>query len=188
MAIDIDIANLIVQAVIGAATVGTLIVALCQISQNKKERKADIEQHQAALISVWYEKDQGRNDQPKNNRFVWQLVALRNESESPVYDMIVTCVGISGAGPLSKGEENRPDFPCRICVGTLPPGLWYTWLPTEGSGMHVRTAPEAAFTDANGISWVRRGNGKLEKAALEPAAFYKLPLPLEWHGCEGSAE
>lgn len=113
---------------------------------------------------------------------------LHNESKAPVYNVIVTCVGISGAGPVRNGEENQPDFLCRTCVGTLPPGSWYIWLPTEGSGMHVKTAPEVAFTDSRGVSWVRRGNGKLEEITLEPATFYKLPLPLEWSGCRKSSE
>ena len=107
---------------------------------------------------------------------------LRNASESPVYDVIVTCVGISGAGPEPRGEDNGRDFPYRTCVGTLPPGTWYVWLPTGGAGMHIRTAPEGAFTDAGGISWVRRGNGKLEEIGSEPALFYKLDLPLGWGG------
>lgn len=113
---------------------------------------------------------------------------LRNESESPVYDVIVTCVGISGAGPSFKGEDNRPVFPNRVCVGMLPPGAWYIWLPTEGHGMGVRTAPETAFTDANGTSWVRRGNGRLEEIPMEPASFYRLSLPLPWRGCEKLTE
>lgn len=97
--IDIDIANLIVQAFIGFFTLGTMIAALRQSSQNKRNREDDIKRYQPSRISAWYEGGRNRTDQPKDNRFVWQLVVLRNESESPVYDVIVTCVGISGAGP-----------------------------------------------------------------------------------------
>lgn len=50
--------------------------------------------------------------------------------------------------------------------------------------MGVRTAPETAFVDANGIPWVRRGNGRLEEISMEPTSFYRLPLPLTWHGCK----
>lgn len=109
-------------------------------------------------------------------------------SIAPVYDVIVTCVGISGAGPSFKGEDNRPAYPNRVCVGTLPPGAWCIWLPTEGHGMGVRTAPETAFTDASGTSWVRRGNGRLEEIPMEPTSFYRLPLPLTWHGCKKLTE
>lgn len=113
---------------------------------------------------------------------------FETKASPPVYDAIVTCVGISGAGPSFKGEDNRPVFPNRVCVGTLPPGAWYIWLPTEGHGMGVRTAPETAFIDANGTSWVRRGNGRLEEIPMEPASFYRLSLPLPWRGCEKLTE
>lgn len=182
-AIDIDIANLIVQAFIGLVTLGALIAAFWQINQNKRNREYDIKRHQSSRISAWYDEGKNQIDRPKDSRFVWQLVVLRNESESPVYDVIVTCVGINGAGPSFKGEDNCPVFPDRACVGTLPPGAWCIWLPTGGSGMGVRTAPEVAFVDANGISWVRRGNGRLEEIPIEPAVFYRLPLPLNWRGC-----
>ena len=111
---------------------------------------------------------------------VAMAVVLRNMSDAPVYNVIIACVGISGAGPNAKGEDNGHDYPCRACVGILPPGTWYAWLPTNGPGMHVRTAPEAAFTDANGRSWVRRGNGKLEEIEAEPVSIYLWP----WSSCE----
>ena len=186
--IDTDTANLIVQAFIGLATFGALIAALWQIDQNKRNREDDIKRYQPSRISAWYEEGRNRTDQPEDNRFFWRFVVLRNESESPVYDVIVTCVGISGAGPSFKGEDNRPDFPDRVCVGTLPPGAWCIWLPTGGSGMGVRTAPETAFVDANGIPCVRRGNGRLEEISMEPASFYRLSLPLPWRGCEKLTE
>ena len=109
--IDIDTANLIVQAFIGAATLGTLIAAFCQNNQTKRNREDDIKRHQPSRISAWYEEGRNRIDQPDDNRFFWQFVVLRNESESPVYDAIVTCVGISGAGPSFKGETTVPLFP-----------------------------------------------------------------------------
>ena len=105
-------------------------------------------------------------------------VVLRNMSDAPVYNVIIACVGISGAGPNAKGEDNGHDYPGRACFGILPLGTRYAWLPTNGPGMHVRTAPEAAFTDANGRSWVRRGNGKLEEVETEPVFFYGIGLPV----------
>lgn len=186
--IDIDFANLIVQGLIGFFTLGTLIVAFYQNNQTKRNREDDIKRYQPSHISAWYEEDRNQTDQPEDKRFFWQFVVLRNEGESPVYDVIVTCVGISGAGPSFKGEDNGPAFPDRVCVGTLPPGAWYIWLPTAGHGMGVRTAPETAFVDANGISWVRRGNGRLEEISMDPASLYRLPLPLPWHGCEKLTE
>lgn len=95
----IDIANLIVQAFIGIVTFVTLLVALSQSNQSKRNREDDIKRYQSSRISAWYEGGRNRADRPEDNRFVWRFVVLRNESESPVYDVIVTCVGISGAGP-----------------------------------------------------------------------------------------
>ena len=110
-AIDIDIANLIVQAFIGLVTLGALIAAFWQINQNKRNREYDIKRHQSSRISAWYDEGKNQIDRPKDSRFVWQLVVLRNESESPVYDVIVTCVGINGAGPSSKGRTTAPFSP-----------------------------------------------------------------------------
>ena len=107
----IDIANLIVQAFIGLVTLGTLIAAFWQINQSERDREDDIRRLQPSRISAWYEEGRNRTDRPEDNRFVWQFVVLRNESESPVYDVIVTCVGLSGAGPLSKGRTTVPLFP-----------------------------------------------------------------------------
>lgn len=179
----LDIVNVIIQGIVGVATVAAVIVALYETHLNKKSRKEDIKRHQPIRISSWYEAAPNECARPNDKRFVWRSVALRNESEAPVYNVIVTCVGFQGAGPPRKGEENRSDYPCRTCVGTLPPGFWFAWLPTRGSGMHVVTATEIAFTDANGISWVRRGNGNLEEIDLDPVLFYRLGLPVEWSGC-----
>lgn len=180
----VDIANLVIQTLIGIATFAAVCISLWQVRYEKRLREEESKRQQAIRVSLWYEGERNRTDCPKDDRFVWKSVVLRNESESPVYDVIVTCVGISGAGPERKGENSKADFPCRVCIGTLPPGLWHAWLPTEGSGMHVRTAPEAAFTDASEVSWVRRGNGMLEQIQSRPAAFYGLELPLGWCGCK----
>lgn len=179
----LNIVNVVIQAIIGAATVAAVVVALRQTHLSKKVHEEEIRRHQSTRISSWYEAAADTNSHPTDKRFVWRSVALRNESESPVYNVIITCVGFQGAGPFHNGEDNEGGYPCRRCIGTLPPGLWFAWLPTGGSGMHVVTATEIAFTDANGLSWVRRGNGKLEEIKSDPASFYNLPLPIEWAGC-----
>lgn len=141
------------------------------------------EGRQAERVSAWFEEgpDRGR---PQSNNFVWQYVVLRNASESPVYNVVVTCVGLQGAGPLPKGEDNRGAYPCRCFVAALPPGLWGVWLPTYGQGMSVVLAPEVAFRDAHGVSWVRRGNGTLERITSDPVTFYGVGLPCPWGSCE----
>lgn len=178
------IAELILQAIAGIATSVGVIISLYQIHGEKKVRLKEEKRCQSTRISFWYEETGDRADRPIDGRYFWKAVVLRNTSESPVYNVVITCVGISGAGPNAKSEDNGHDYPCRTCVDILPPGTWYAWLPTYGSGMHVRTAPEAAFTDANGRSWVRRGNGKLEEIEAEPAPFYGLDCPVEWGECK----
>lgn len=107
----IDIANLIVQAFIGIVTFVTLLVALSQSNQSKRNREDDIKRYQSSRISAWYEGGRNRADRPEDNRFVWRFVVLRNESESPVYDVIVTSSELVEPAPLSKERTTFPLFP-----------------------------------------------------------------------------
>jgi len=174
----------LLDALAGIATSVGVIISLYQIHRDKRLRLKEEKRSQSTRLSFWYEEKRDRADQPTGGRYIWKAVVLRNMSDAPVYNMIVTCVGMSGAGPNAKGKDNGAYYPCRARVGILPPGTWYAWLPTNGPGMHVRTAPEAAFTDANGRSWVRRGNGKLEEIETEPVSFYGLGLPVGWGECK----
>ncbi len=180
-----DIADLTIQAIAALATVLAVCVALYDSRQAKRMHDEDLKRSQATKVSCWFEEAESCEQTPQDNRYVWKNVVLQNGSNAPVYNVIVTCVGVQGAGPSAKGEENGLDYPYRRCIGTLPPGRWRQWLPTGGGGMHVVLAPEVAFTDARGASWVRRGNGTLEeiKRSLLPQALYKIANPAEWSGC-----
>lgn len=177
-AIDVGI-----QAVIGLLTFCAVVISLCQLHREKKNRINDQKRYQASRVSAWYADETNRSNRPVDNRFVWQAVTLQNSSEAPVYNAVIMCVGVSGAGPTSRGEDNPPGYSCWTGIGTIPPGTWNAWLPTHGSGMGVKTAPEIAFSDANGTSWVRRGNGNLEEIESDPVKFYNLTLPVSWSGC-----
>lgn len=181
--INIESIGSVMEIVAGVATALGVLLALGDMAIRSYQRKKENEKQQATKVSSWFENNHNKEKIPKDTRYVWRSVSLRNNSESPVYNTIVTCVGFQGAGPALKGEDNGKAYPCRICVGVLPPGLWFAFLPTHGSGMHVITVTEIAFTDTNGISWVRRGNGKLEKLECNPVGFYDLDLPLSWTGC-----
>lgn len=106
----VDIANLVIQTLIGIATFAAVCISLWQVRYEKRLREEESKRQQAIRVSLWYEGERNRTDCPKDDRFVWKSVVLRNESESPVYDVIVTCVGISGAGPERKGEKARLIF------------------------------------------------------------------------------
>ena len=179
----IEILDLIITGIGGAAAVAAVIVALHQVRQEKRARAEELRRSQAEGVSCWFEGGP-EESRPIDNRYVWQYVVLQNESESPVYDAIVSCVGVQGAGPAARGEESAGDYPCRRLVGVLPPGEWGTWLPTFGQGMSVILGSEIAFRDARGVSWVRRGNGMLEEIQMDPVGFYRVGLPCAWGRCE----
>lgn len=179
---DFDTIGFIVEVVAGVATAVGVLFALGDTVFRAHKQGQDNKRQQATKILSWYEDGRDEDVVRRGGQFVLRHVLLQNGSETPVYNVVVTCVGFQGAGPALKGEDNPGSYPCRVCVGVLPPGLWLTQLPTYGSGMHVVAATEIAFTDANGVSWVRRGNGRLEEAE-DPISFYCLERPLEWKGC-----
>lgn len=179
----IEIAGLVITGISGVASVAAVIVALWQVRQEKRTRAEALRRSQAGRVSCWFEGGPEKS-RPLDNRYVWQYVVLQNESESPVYDVIVTCVGAQGAGPIVRGEESAGDYPCRSLVGVLPPGEWGVWLPTFGKGMSAVLGSEIAFRDARGVSWVRRGNGMLEEIQVDPVGLYGVDLPCVWGGCE----
>lgn len=161
--------------------------------QSRRERSLltdSSRKRQAESVSAWF--DEGADGPcPQYGSFVWERVTLRNSSEIPVYNVIITCVGMQGAGPAFKGEDNGGSYPCRSFVAALPPGVWGAWLPIYGRGMNILLAPEVAFTDANGASWVRRGNGLLENIGCDPVTFYGVSAPCPWGSCDrmiGSAQ
>lgn len=180
---SLEIANVVIQGLIGVATFAAVAIALWQVRSDRKVREDSEGRSQAEQISSWFEHLEDCDNHPKDSRFVWRCVLLRNDSKAPVYDVVLTCVGVQGAGPAPKGEDGSPDYPCRCCVKVLPPGEWMAWLPTHGSGMHVVLAPEMAFIDARGLSWVRRGDGLLKRISKTPEEFYSLLQPVSWGPC-----
>ena len=179
----IEIVDLVVTGISGAAAVAAVVVSLWQVGQEKRARAEKLRRSQAETVSCWFE-DGPERPRSLDDRHVWQYVVLKNESESSVYDAIVTCVGVQGAGPAARGEECAGDYPYRRLLGVLPPGEWGVWLPTSGLGMSVVLGAEIAFRDARGVSWVRRGNGILEETKEDPVSFYGVELPCAWVGCE----
>ena len=175
--------ELIFTIVGSSATAAAVIVSLWQIYLEKRRRNDEIRRSQAEKVSSWFQ-DGAESSRPKDESFVWQYVALRNESNAPVYNVIITCVGIQGAGPAERGEENGCDYNCRSLVSILPPGEWGVWLPTHGQGMNIVLGTELAFRDARGVSWIRRGNGALEEIPKDPQVFYGIDLPCPWGRCE----
>lgn len=174
-----ECADLIVQIFLGIATWAGIVISLCQIRQEKQIRIGRELREQADKIAAWYEKmDIG--PEPCNPYSVFMSVMVRNHSESPVYDVVITCVGMHGAGPALRGEEMGGDYKNRVLLPQVNPGSWGAWLPTDGGGMGVITTVEIAFRDSRGSSWVRRGSGFVEPLPKSPLDYYGVPLPAPW--------
>ena len=70
---------------------------------------------------------------------------LRNMSDAPVYNVIVTCVGISGAGPNAKGEDNGHDYPYRACAGIPPSRNVVCMVSNEWTGHACTNSARGSF-------------------------------------------
>ena len=176
--------ELVIQGIAAAATAAGVLITLQQIRASKRAELEKQDRQQAENISVWMEEGYENPALSGDAHHRWELTRLNNASNSPVYQVIITCVGIQGAGPAFKGEDNSSSYDCRRFIGLLPPGTWSTWLPTRGRGMSIVLAAEVAFKDAQGLSWVRRADGRLMQIQEDPTLFYGLKQPIPWDGCD----
>lgn len=134
-----------------------------KISKNDRNRK---ERMQAKNISAWVVSNEGQE--------AW--LAVSNQSESPVYEAILTLVAFQGTGD-SVGIDTGSDF--RAFLSVLPPGKYYA--KTMGNrGMMFHASAAIAFTDNSGTNWLRDGNGLLQKIDKKPVEYYNLSRPLSW--------
>lgn len=168
---------------ISGALFGSLatMAAVCWTIRHEREIRAeDEEKHQARLISAWLDETVCESEDSSTVR---RRVMIRNDSSAPVYKVIITCVGMAGAGPPLKGIECDRNYPHRRCIGVLPPGLCSTTISTDGSGMGVVLGIEIAFSDSAGRSWARGGEGCLKKLDAPPDKYYQLNYPITWEDC-----
>lgn len=156
-------------------TLGTLAAALWQIRIERRSREKLEEQKQAIQIATWI--NRGTSSQLTE-------VTIRNASGSPIYDVVVTVVIASGAGPRT-GEEvaelpgqkvsGAPSM--RRASSMVPPGKFMMELPAAWGGMNRKPGIEIAFTDFQGKHWVRRYNGQLESLRNNALQTMLYPLP-----------
>lgn len=168
---------------ISGALFGSLatMAAVCWTIRHEREIRAeDEEKHQARLISAWLDETVCESEDSSTVR---RRVMIRNDSSAPVYKVIITCVGMAGAGPPLKGIECDRNYPHRRCIGVLPPGLCSTTISTDGSGMGVVLGIEIAFSDSAGRSWARGGEGCLKKLDAPLDKYYQLDYPITWEDC-----
>lgn len=159
-------------------TVGALFAALWQIREERDERKAAAARQdeasrraQAEKISAWVASF-AEGSTP---------VAMLNQSESPVYGVIISLVMVQGAGPR-RGEDLHPvmDSTFRACVSLLPPGKSYVRVGGGWAGMSRRPGIEVAFTDSRGQHWQRLADGTLLAVDQSPTKLYGLVPPISW--------
>lgn len=164
-------------SILGAvATIG----AVCSTISYENDVRIDEERkRQARQVSAWFGEDRLTQD---DSTFL-RVATLQNASETPVYNVIVTCVGKEGAGPPHSGVDCGSEYKNRCCISVLPPGLWEVDIPTSGNGMGVIVSLEVAFCDSAGWYWVRSGDGKICGIDTSPVDYYGIGLPVSWGEC-----
>jgi hypothetical protein len=175
-----DWISAIAQAVAAVGTVGTLVFALMQIRTEREERKraeADAKKRgrrsQAEKISAWVT-SYGEVDTP---------IAMRNASDAPIYNVIVSLVLIQGAGPRTGREWLALDnsgYAYFSFLSSVPPGQTYTTVSGGWGGMGRRPGVEIAFTDSADRSWLRTATGRLEELSHSPPDYYAVSPPIDW--------
>ncbi len=110
--------------------------------------------------------------------------SIRNAGDEPVYQMVVSLVGIQGAGPPRDATDAPEGYEFRTCVNIVPPGQFAGTMPYAGHGMNIRFGLEIAFSDASGVHWVRKGNGTLRELPVSGLRHYKIDEPVGWESLQ----
>jgi len=166
--------------VLAVGTTGTLIVALRQIAVERRERllldrRTAIRKHrrQATVVSAWYAGTVGGTS----------YIEMTNQSEQPVYEVVVSLAFVQGAAPRTTQEWMRlhnGTAPYTRSMVALPPGTFRVEFPSGWGALTARPGAEIGFTDANGVSWVRRADGKLEELATNAIDAFGLSRPVDF--------
>lgn len=174
----------IIQGAIAVGTVGALFAALFQIRRDRNQLLKAKREEQAVNVAAWIEDIVLASEMPGNQFNAYRTALIRNNNLTPIYDVILTVVGLHGAGSAIHGEDNEGEFRFRVMFPQIPTGLWGTWIDTGGGGMGVICALEISFRDSTGVSWIRRGNGKLVEIKEDPLTYYSILLPPSWSYAE----
>lgn len=162
------------QLIVGVSTLAVSIVVARLDSRYRSDQKKATEREKAlaqpSSIAAWltgdvYGKANG---------------VIQNSSKLPIYDVVVTAV-IAKGGSVSGGEGRRGYCEYRSCFAVVPPGTHAFPFDMSGiGGMHRCPVLEIAYRCADGNSWVRRGDGTLERLEKPVEEFYGLGLPMEF--------
>lgn len=162
-------------------TIGALVAALYQISNERKRRIAQeasdrIERRltQARLIAAW-----------SGGRYPFgtygQSIEMINSSTEPIYEIIAAIVFIDdrlGASAMESVFDDPYLLSSVALLNILPPGRWRVGVNIGGPHGNSDRPPfgaELAFTDRAGVHWIRRADGNLEELPQPPfECFAKL--------------
>lgn len=134
---------------------------------------------QANEISSWVVHDSKGGVQMVENSPLMK-VSVNNGSDQPIYDVVLTSGTYQGAGADYLSGTNNT-----VCVGTVPPGRFTTYVPYPGEGMHVRVESVIAFRDNKGNNWIRNAKGVLSEIKTNSYEYLKLDLPPDnWQSLE----
>lgn len=158
------------------AFLATVLAVILSLWQTRNESKLRIERESKSVarnVAAWVEEGACLNSKAPIDCFhIYVPAIIQNDNRTPLYDVVISVVGMYGAGPQREGEKNDEGYDCRCLVMQVPPGLWGLWIPTHGSGMGVMTALEISFRDARGKCWIRRGNGDLIAIDRNPLQYF----------------
>jgi hypothetical protein len=151
----------------GIGTLSAAWIAVAQYRKNSQDKARSYRQEQAGKITSWVLDNNGQT--------AWHVIS--NQSENPIYEVIVSLVAFQGAGD-AIGKTTPINF--RRFLSVVPPGTYY--VKTDGhSGMSFHPSSCVAFTDTQGVSWLRKGDGGLvELGTQKPMEFYDVPRPIGW--------
>lgn len=112
---------------------------------------------QPSSIAAWLERDSTGESR----------IAIRNDSDLPVYEVVATIVVTHGAG-CCKGEDLEPPYQYRKILDLIPPGLHSVAIDMGGFyGMHRHPLVEMPL-------YVQRGNpGSVGVMALLMSLMYR---------------
>lgn len=178
-------------AVISLATLAFLCY---QWAKDKRERRAEEEQKQAARINCWFiPTPTEHTGAPENAKYkITGKLEWFNRSEDPVYSVLI--IGIFATQeihgfPLVKRRRavNSPD---RIIMPVVAPGGMggqeYSWTfnANEVSVLSMEFILSWQFNDARGVTWLKNSRGAMKKMPPSPEtrdALVAHMLPMVQH-------
>jgi hypothetical protein len=175
--------------VASVGTVTAVSLALWRTAWERKDRLRRELRQQAERISAWYVGMREDSDGevlhreaglPDELRGQAADVELLNNSEEPVYDVVVFLAQVSYK--IKRWWNQEPYY--RAMIGVLPPGQWTVSVPNSGgviaADIRGESPPESrvmviiGFTDRAHNYWARGARGELRRLDTDPIEYWKV--------------